>query len=360
MTSGAAVMIDCGEGTQHHLRVSTFLKASKLEAILLTHLHGDHCFGLFGLLHTVAMEGRKEPLLLVGPEGLREMVDTVFRCSGGWFPEDTFALEFEEIPNCGAPGREDLVGPDGKGFLAERCKRAPPVSVPERAGLRIQAVPLVHSVPDWGYVLTEPDRPGVLNAARAAELGVPLKSPLLGNLKRGEAVKLEDGTVITPEQVVGPPILGRTIAVLQDTSDASSAITPCRGATCVIHEATFEEAMEKDALQKGHSTSTMAADFAAACGAKRLVLTHFSARYSTSSLANPGMEGDPAEQLGVEARRRLGSDGAAVVVARDFMVLRGDRDFEPEPVLAVKRPPWHRAVPASEAAGHTPTSTCCG
>lgn len=346
LSSGAAIMVDCGEGTQHHLRVSTMLRASRLEAILLTHLHGDHCFGIFGLLHTAAMEGRKDPMLLVGPVGIREMVETVFRCSGGWFPADCFELQFLEIPTCGAPGRDSLVGEDGAGFSAEKCRTAAPVDLGLVGGMRLQAVPLVHSVPDWGYVLTEPDRPGVLDVKSAMSMGVP-KGPQLGRLKSGEAVTLADGRVVSPHQVVGPRILGRTVAVLQDTSDASAAIEPCRGAAVVVHEATFAADMEQDALAKGHSTSAMAADFALRCGAKRLVLTHFSARYSTSDALAPaaadgGPPADPAGRLGEEARAVLGPEGAPVVVAQDFMVLRGDRDFEPEPLLAVKRPPWHR------------------
>jgi len=100
--------------------------------------------------------------------------------------------------------------------------------------------------------------------------------------------------------------------------------------------------MEKDAVAKGHSTSAMAAAFAKACGAKQLVLTHFSARYSVSSKEAAESPRDPAERLGEEARSLLGPEGPPVVVARDFMVLRGDRDFKAETELAVKRPPWHR------------------
>lgn len=350
-------MIDCGEGTQHHCRVSTVLRASRLEAILLTHLHGDHCFGLFGLLHTVAMEGRREPVVLAGPQGLKEMVDTVMKCSGGWFPEDTFALNFIEIPHLAS---------EGGGFTSEQCSAAQPASLGMIAGLSVQAVPLVHSVPDWGYVLTEPNKPGALDMARARELGVP-KGPLLGRLKRGEHVTLADGRVVSPAEVIGSPIRGRTFALLQDTSDATAALGPCKEAACVVHEATFEEAMEQDAKKKGHSTSVMAADFARACKARRLVLTHFSARYSTSSSEAAEPPSDPAERLGEEARKALGPEGPPVVVARDFMVLRGDRDFEPEPELALRRLPWHRPTPprngvagASLTSAFSQTCANCG
>lgn len=381
LSSGAVIMVDCGEGTQHHIRISSVVKAIKIEAILLTHLHGDHCYGLFGLLHTVATEGRKDPVLLVGPEGLRDMVETVFKYSGGWFPADSFEIKFLEIPNSGTLDGEDLVGSDGygpskTGFNAERCARAKPVHLGDVCGLELRAVPMVHSLPDWGYVLKEPDRPGSLDLAKCKDLGLPTKSPLLGQLKRGEEITLENGSVVSPTQVIGPTIVGRTVAVLQDTCNSVSAISACKGAACVIHEATFEAAMEEDALKKGHSTSVMAARFAAACGAQRLVLTHFSARYcnsvapagtaGTADAAKAPAEnnhwgGDLAEMLGDEARKELG-DAVPVVVAKDFMVLRGDRDFEPEPELALRGAPWQRVlleprVPRWNGIGACP---CCG
>lgn len=341
-TSGRAILVDCGEGTQHQIQVSAILRSSRIDAILLTHLHGDHCYGIFGLLNSMATEGRREPVTVAGPAGVRRMVEGVLEHSGGWSSEETFEMQFVEIPNTGTPGGEDLTGglpagPRGRGFSAELCARAPPVDLGLLAGLSVKAVPMVHSAPDWGYVLREPDRPGRLDARRAMELGVPAKSPLLRVLKGGEAVTLEDGRVVEPGQVLGSPLLGRTVAVLQDTSDASSAVELCRGAACVIHEATFEESMEKEAVAKGHSTSAMAARFGQTCGAQRLVLTHFSARYTTG--LGDGSGGDQAQRLGEEARRLLG-DKVPVVVAEDFMVLRGDRNFEPDPQLSMKRSAW--------------------
>ncbi|CAE7732081.1 rbn [Symbiodinium microadriaticum] len=269
-----------GGETKHGYPDETYFQRSlgELKAngvILLTHLHGDHCYGLFGLLQTAALEGRKDPLLIVGPQGLRTMVETVLLSSGGWYSEESFQINYLEIPNTGTPGGESLVGPFGSGprglgFHPDRCRHAAAVQLGVLAGLRIQAVPLVHGLPDWGYVLTEPDRPGKLNAAKALELGIPAKSRMLGQLKQGQTVRLDDGSMVSPAQVLGPTIPGRTVAILQDTSDASAAIEPCRGAACVVHEATFEDGMETEAIGKGHSTSTMAARFAASCQAMLL------------------------------------------------------------------------------------------
>ncbi|CAK9117753.1 unnamed protein product [Durusdinium trenchii] len=296
LNTGGIILVDCGEGTQHHIKVSTLLKLSRVEVILLTHLHGDHCFGLFGVLSTAAIEGRKDPILIVGPQGIQDMVESMLRFTGGWAPEESFNIEYLEIPNTGAGG-EDLVGPSGSGpkglgFHPDRCRHAEAVELGMLAGLRITAVPLVHGIPDWGYILKELDRPGKLDAAKAQKLGIPRNS-LMGRLKQGEAVTLDDGRVVLPEQVLGPEIPGRSFAVLQDTSDASSAIKACHHANCVIHEATFEAAMEEDALRKGHSTSVMAARFTAACEAKRLILSHFSARYAKTSDVRPGCQRGP-------------------------------------------------------------------
>eukprot|EP00435_Cladocopium_sp_Y103_P012342 s2524_g3.t1 len=262
-----------GGAAQHGYPDNDYFQRSLDElknVILLTHLHGDHCYGVFGVLSTAAIEGRKDPILIVGPQGIQDMVESTLRFSGGWVAEENFKIEYLEIPNIGVEG-EDLVGPHGSGprglgFHPERCRRAAAVPLGILAGLKVQAVPLVHGMPDWGYVFTEPDRPGKLDAAKAQKLGIP-RSPLMGRLKKGETVTLDDGSVVHPEEVLGPPIAGRTFAVLQDTSDACSAIKPCHHANCVVHEATFEAAMEEDALKKGHSTSVMAARFAVACEA---------------------------------------------------------------------------------------------
>eukprot|EP00435_Cladocopium_sp_Y103_P054404 s954_g17.t1 len=271
LNTGAAILVDCGEGTQYHIKASTILTASKIEMVLLTHLHADHCYGVFGLLQAIAVEGRKEPLLMVGPTGIQEMVQTVLEKSGGWFPEDTFEIKYLEIPSTDVLTGEDLLRPDAgrRGFDPESCRRAAAVPVAVLGGLQVKAVPLVHTLPDWGFLFIEPERPGSLDCQKAIELGVPPRSPLLGQLKRGEPVSLPDGSIVVPEQVLGPCTPGRKLAILQDTCDASGALEACRDAACVVHESTLESSLEEEAIRKGHSTSTMAARFAADCGACR-------------------------------------------------------------------------------------------
>eukprot|EP00811_Abedinium_folium_P000565 NODE_10518_length_1346_cov_3.393765.p1 GENE.NODE_10518_length_1346_cov_3.393765~~NODE_10518_length_1346_cov_3.393765.p1 ORF type:complete len:355 (+),score=131.75 NODE_10518_length_1346_cov_3.393765:67-1131(+) len=309
-TQLGAVLVDCGEATQHQLGVCTALKASQIAAICITHMHGDHCFGIFGLLAALALEGRKEPIDIVGPVGLREMVETVLRLGGGWTAEDHFLLRFTELN----PAMADVP-----------CGRF--------AGLEVRAYRMVHSIAAFGFVFREPEELGRLDAANAIALGCPQSA--LGRLKGGQDVSVEvDGRTVTvsPADCVGPPRPGRVVAVLQDTSDASTAAEACLGADLVIHECTFEASMRGPALEKGHSTTQMAAEFAQAVGAKRLCLTHFSTRYVATSTRE-----DRGAELAEEASRFC---SCPVNAACDFLVLDGGNSFVPRKELARKRSIW--------------------
>eukprot|EP00397_Hematodinium_sp_SG-2012_P009849 GEMP01009946.1.p1 GENE.GEMP01009946.1~~GEMP01009946.1.p1 ORF type:complete len:351 (-),score=70.65 GEMP01009946.1:1007-2059(-) len=313
LTNGSIIMVDCGEGTQHHVKVCTLTKSSKIDAIFLTHLHGDHCFGIFGLLFSMQMEGRKNMIYIVGPEGVKDLVMGVLRHSGGWHA-DNYPLEFVEIPNA----RHEKNSPVCLGNLS--------------FGLTVTAVPLMHSLTCWGYVFQEDDKPGKLDINKAVELGVP-KGPLLKKLKEGLAVETPGGITVEHNQVVGVPTRGRKVAVLQDTCDSSYAVETCRDADLIIHEATFEKALKTEAIEKAHSTSEMAGKFATQCNAKILALTHFSSRY----VENSKVEGDPALILKVEAEEVF---SGPVILAKDFMAL--DSKFIPLAGLHVTRNPWHR------------------
>jgi ribonuclease Z len=157
----------------------------------------------------------------------------------------------------------------------------------------------------FGYVVVEPDRPGKLDGERAKQLGV--SGPELGRLKKGQDVVLADGRVIKSSDVVSPDIPGRTVALVQDTFDGSSMLKACQHADIVIHEATFDNSMRERAVQKGHSTAEMAAQFAVAAKATLLVLTHFSARYC-----------DDASPLEQEAK----AVHENTIAAEDFMELK--------------------------------------
>lgn len=246
---GRVWLVDCGEATQHRILASS-LKPNDIDLLLLTHLHGDHCYGLFGLVSSLAVHGRgTKPFTIVGPRGCKRLLETVFKLSYAHMP---FPLIFHEIDDEGM----DL---DFEGWL-------------------IQARPLTHRTPCFGYYFVEPDGPGRLDAARCAALGIP-SGPDRGRLVRGQSITLASGAIINPAQVVGPPRPGRRIVVLGDTSDSSSLHDVAHGCDVLVHEATFTADLKDKAIQWGHSTTAMAGDCAAAMAARHLILTHFSSRY---------------------------------------------------------------------------------
>ena len=285
LPTGALWLLDCGEGTQQRLLASG-LRASRLERVLLTHLHGDHCFGLPGLLASLGLWGRSGPVEVVGPRGVREWLEATFRVSAMRL---AFPLEVVELD---APG----------GPLAPR------------SGLAVEALPLVHRVTSFAYVVREAAHRGALDAARARALGVP-DGPLLGRLARGEAVVLADGRRIGPQEVLGAERPGRVVVVCGDSSDSSSLLALGPGCDVLVHECTYEAARADQAKQWGHSTTADVAALARALRPRLLVLTHLSSRYTVAG-ATPDVDGLRRE---VEARCpgqrvRTAEDGLAVEV----------------------------------------------
>lgn len=273
------VLVDCGEGTQQQIMRSP-LRPSRLDAVLLTHLHGDHVLGLPGLLGTLAMEGRTDPLPITGPLGLRRWLEVMLDLP---ILRLGFDLEITELD----PDDFDA-DVDGDG--------GPEVELGSAAGLGVSARRLVHRVPSFGFRLAEADRPGRVDAELAAGFGIA-EGPLLGRLQRGETV---DG--VRPEQVTGPPRPGRAITVLGDTTLAGGSIELARDADLLVHECTYAAADHDRCERWTHSCSADVAEVVNRSGARRVLLTHFSARYR-----------DPS-RLVSEVRERL-VDGEVVVMA---------------------------------------------
>jgi ribonuclease Z len=240
-------LFDCGEGSQHRLLV-TPLRPPQVRRVFVTHLHGDHLYGLPGLLTTLSMLGVETPVDVHGPPGLRSFVDAALGVSQSWC---TFPLRVHELPPEG-----ELV--DGDLTVAWR--------------------PLRHGVPCFGFRVAERARPGRFDAARAAALGVP-PGPAYGALKAGGEVTLDDGRVVRGLDLTAPPVPGRVLAVCGDSRPCDAAVELARGADLLVHEATFGESRREMAAARGHSTAREAAEVAARAGAGRLMLTHFSARY---------------------------------------------------------------------------------
>jgi ribonuclease Z len=240
-------LFDCGEGTQLQWR-RTPLRFGRLRSISISHLHGDHLNGLVGLLQTLSLADRSEEMLLFGPPGLREYLDAVQRYQGVRFGYPVSVTE--------------SIG--GTLLTAD--------------GYRIECLPLDHGVATLGYALVEGDRPGRFDLAAAAARGVP-EGPEFGRLQRGESITLADGTVVTPEQVLGPRRPGRRVAYCVDTRPCQGAVDLAGNATLFLCDATFGSELRREAAARGHSTAGQAAEMALEAGAERLILTHISARY---------------------------------------------------------------------------------
>jgi ribonuclease Z len=249
---GRIWLLDCGEGTQHQLMRSG-LRPSRIERILITHLHGDHCFGLPGLLASMGVNGRTDPVALIGPRGIKEMIDVTVRLSATSLP---FNLEISELAD------------DGGDYGVHR-------------NWRIDVRPLRHRVASFGYSVHEDERPGRFHPERAVALGLQ-PGPLFKRLQDGQSVSLPDGRIIAPEQVADPRRPGRHLVLLGDTCDSNEMIPIARNCDVVVHEVTYDARFADKAQQWGHSTTTMAGRFAAAIAAKTLIMTHFSSRYGDS------------------------------------------------------------------------------
>ena len=246
---GASWMFDCGEATQHQI-LRTPVKTRKIEKIFITHLHGDHIYGLPGLLGSRSFQGGTEPLTIYGPIGIKEYVETSLRLSQTHLK---YELSFVEIVE--------------EGLLFED------------ETFRVEVLPLDHAILSYGYRIVEKDKPGELRADLLKEAGIP-PGPLYSNLKKGEAVQLEDGRIINGRDYIGSPKPGRVIAILGDTRPCENTVNLALHADCIVHEATFQKGQEEMATDYFHSTTIQAAECAVKAGAKRLILTHISSRFT--------------------------------------------------------------------------------
>ena len=248
---GSVVVLDAGEGTQERLQ-RCGLSPLRVEAVLVTHMHGDHVFGLPGLMQSMAMLGRRRLLVVAGPPGLRRFLEEAALATY-WLPP--YPVWLAEL----APW-ERLVLP---------------------SGVVVEAFPVRHRVPALGYRLVEPPRRPRVDVEKARRLG--LSGPVLGRLQRGERVVLPDGRVVEPGDVV----VERPRAVVVytgDTAPSETVVEAARGASLLIHDATFLSNMAKEAHGQGHSTALDAAVAARRAGVQVLALTHFSARYDDPSV----------------------------------------------------------------------------
>jgi ribonuclease Z len=240
-------LIDCGEGTQIRLR-QYGLNPSRIHHILISHLHGDHIFGLFGLLSTLGMMGRKVPLYLYGPQALEGFL-SYYSTFFGSLP---FDLEF-------------IIPSENEDYIFENDK------------LSIKAIPLKHRTPAYGYLFREKKKPLNVLKEQIQAHGIGLED--LVKVKRGEDFVSASGSIIPNNQLTLPPFHQRSYAYLSDTQFDPELSKMVKGVDLLFHEATFSEKDKKLAAQTQHSTAAEAATLAKMAGVKKLIIGHFSSRY---------------------------------------------------------------------------------
>lgn len=283
---GDRVLVDCGEGTQRQLLRSD-VGLVDLEHVFLTHLHADHVLGLPGMLKTFGLRGRDVPITVYGPRGTRALLGALGVVVG----RVAYPLQVVELGPGESVGLEDY---------------------------RIETFAVAHGTTAVGYALREDERPGRFDVSAAEALGVP-SGPLRGALQRGEAVTLPDGVVVRPADVLGAPRRGRTVVITGDTAPAASVVEAAAGADVLVHEATFLAEERARAKETGHSTAAEAALVAREAEVGLLALTHLSARYPPSDVA------DEARQL-----------FPRTVVPRDFDLLLVPLPERGEPQLVAR------------------------
>ncbi|MEB3359140.1 MAG: ribonuclease Z [Synechococcales bacterium] len=241
-------LFDCGEGTQHQILRSD-IKISQISRIFITHMHGDHIYGLMGLLASCGLAGNPSRIDVYGPPKLGDYLRAAGRYSQTHF---SYPVKVHTVQ----PG---LVFEDEE--------------------FTVHCTELTHRVPAFGYRIAEKDRPGHFDVERAKALGIP-PGPIYGRLKNGERIDLPDGRIINGADLCGPTQIGRKFIYCTDTIFCENAVELAQDADVLVHEATFSHRDAELAYQRLHSTSTMAAQVALAAQVRQLIMTHFSPRYA--------------------------------------------------------------------------------
>lgn len=246
----AVWLFDVGEGTQHQI-LRTTIRPRKVDKIFITHLHGDHIFGLPGFLSSRSFQSGEEirPLTIYGPKGIKAFVDISLQVSQTRL---SYPLHFVELTEPGVIFEDDK--------------------------FKVSFDRLDHRIECIGYRIEEKDHPGELLIEKLKQERVPA-GPVYGRLKAGEIVTLPDGRVLEGKDYVGAPQKGRTITILGDTRQTASILPLAQDADILVHESTFGKGEAKLARNYYHSTCVQAANLATRANVKELLLTHISARY---------------------------------------------------------------------------------
>lgn len=249
---GDVHLFDCGENTQMRM-LQAGLKRSKIANIFISHFDIDHYSGLLGLMSTLQLQRREEPMNIIGPKGIKKYVEWNFKFAD---IDLNYDLNFIEI-------KEDI----------ESQK------VVDHDDYYVEARPLKHSRFCVGYRFQEKDMPGKVDAQKATSLGIS-EDEQFKALKAGDDVELDDGTIVKSSDIVGHPRPGDSFAYVTDTRYCPNAVKLAMNTNILYHEATFSESLADKAEETGHSTSVDAARVATESQTKLLVIGHFSARYT--------------------------------------------------------------------------------
>ena len=247
---GRLFLIDCGEGTQYRF-VEEHLPMMKLDSIFLSHIHGDHVFGIFGLLSTLGMKGRQTPLNIFAPVNFGPILKFFLSYYG-----DGLAFEIRYTP----------------------LKMKAPETILETKSIEVQAFPLNHGIETFGFRFAEKEPPFNVRKEAVEQYGLTLTE--IGTLKRGEDVVRADGSVIPASEAAYKPFVPRSYAYCSDTAPFPEEAAWLRGTTVIYHEATYVQEFAAQGAQRHHTTTLQAAQMALEAGTQKLLIGHYSSRSS--------------------------------------------------------------------------------
>ena len=245
---GRLFLLDCGEGTQYAM-VAHKVPMMKLDSLFLTHIHGDHVFGIFGLLSTLGMKGRQTPLNIFAPANFGPILKFFLSYYG-----DGIGFEIRYTP----------------------LKMKGPETILETKSLRVEAFPLNHGIETFGFRFEEKEPPFNVYKEAIEKFGLTLTE--IGTLKRGEDVLRADGSTIPASEAAYKPFVPRSYAYVTDTAPFPEEAEWLRGTTVIYHEATYLHDLADQGALRHHSTTAQAAQVALAAGAAKLLIGHYSSR----------------------------------------------------------------------------------
>ena len=247
---GRLFLIDCGEGVQYRL-VEQRIPMMKLDSLFISHIHGDHVFGFFGLLSTLGMKGRQTPLNIFAPPAFGPMLKFFLSYYG-----DGIAYEIRFTP----------------------LKMKEPETVLETKSVCVKAFPLNHGIETFGFLFQEKEPPFNVHKEAIEKFGLSLTE--IGTLKRGEDVLRADGSVIPASEAAYKPFVPRSYAYCSDTAPFPEEAAWLKGTTVIYHEATYLQELEDQGALRHHSTTLQAARVALEAGAQKLLIGHYSSRHA--------------------------------------------------------------------------------